>query len=105
MAIGTHSRRGLLKTCFATSEAGAGGATRVIDIHQHAKYSGRTDEQMLAHERAIGIEKTVLLPAGSKYGLAAGAGGNDTVLAIARAHPKQYYFFANELPDVRETKP
>jgi predicted TIM-barrel fold metal-dependent hydrolase len=52
----------------------------------------------------MGIAKTVLLPAGSKYGLAAGAGGNDTVLAIVRAHPKDYFFFANELPDIPETK-
>jgi uncharacterized protein len=102
--MGTHSRRGFLKTCLAASAAGAAGAFRVIDIHQHTPYSGRTNEQLLAHQRAMGIEKTVLLPAGSKYGLAAEAGGNDTVLAMARAYPKQYYFFANELPDIRETR-
>ena len=52
----------------------------------------------------MGIAKTVLLPAGSKYGLAANCGGNNTVLALARAHPKDYVFFANELPDIPETK-
>jgi predicted TIM-barrel fold metal-dependent hydrolase len=46
----------------------------------------------------------VLLPAGSKYGLAAGAGGNDTVVAIARQYPKEYVFFANELPDIPEAR-
>ncbi len=52
----------------------------------------------------MGIHKTVLLPAGSKYGLAAGAGGNDTVVAIARQYPREYLFFANELPDIPETR-
>ena len=50
------------------------------------------------------ISKTVLLPAGSKYGLAAGCGGNDTVVALAKAHPHEYVFFANELPDIPKTK-
>lgn len=52
----------------------------------------------------MGASKTVLLPAGSKYGLAAGAGGNDTVLSLARDHPKEYAFFANELPDIPEAR-
>jgi len=76
----------------------------IIDIHQHTNYNGRTDEQLLAHQRTMGINKTVLLPAGSKYGLAANCGGNDTVVAIAKANPKQYVFFANELPDIPETR-
>jgi predicted TIM-barrel fold metal-dependent hydrolase len=76
----------------------------VIDIHQHTDYSGRTDEQLLAHQKKMGITKTVLLPAGSKYGLAVGAGGNDTVVAFVRAHPGEYFFFANELPDIPEAK-
>jgi len=58
-------------------------AEPVIDIHQHTNYSGRTDAELLAHQRTMGISKTVLLPAGSKYGLAVGAGGNDTVGRMA----------------------
>src|SRR5437868_5539872 len=72
----------------------------VIDIHQHTNYSGRSDAELIAHQRDMGVAVTVLLPAGSKYGLAAGAGGNDTVVAIARQYPKDYRFFANELPDI-----
>ena len=53
----------------------------------------------------MGISKTVLLPAGSKYGLAAQAGGNDTVVALAREYPGEYRFFCNELPDIPETRP
>jgi predicted TIM-barrel fold metal-dependent hydrolase len=77
----------------------------IIDIHQHTNYTGRTDEELIRHQREMGVSKTVLLPAGSKYGLAAGAGGNDTVVALARRLPKEYVFFANELPDIPETRP
>lgn len=76
----------------------------IIDIHQHTNYSGRLDDQLVAHQKKMGITKTVLLPAGSRFGLAAGAGGNDTVVALTRASPGQYVFFANELPDIPETK-
>ena len=51
----------------------------------------------------MGIAKSVLLPAGSSGGLEAGAGGNDTVVAISKAYPGEYVFFANELPDIPET--
>jgi len=76
----------------------------VIDIHQHTNYSGRSDAELIAHQRKMGIAKTVLLPAGSQYGLAAGCGGNDTVVAIARRYPKEYLFFANELPDISDAR-
>src|SRR5213594_1862734 len=76
----------------------------IIDIHQHTNYTGRTDEELTRHQREMGVSKTVLLPAGSKYGLAAGAGGNDTVVRIARQYPKEYVFFANELPDIPEAR-
>jgi uncharacterized protein len=79
-------------------------AEPVLDIHQHTNYSGRTDQQLIEHQRTMGIAKTVLLPAGSKYGLAAGCGGNDTVVALAKAYPKDFVFFANELPDIPKTK-
>ncbi|HZQ53554.1 MAG TPA: amidohydrolase family protein [Bryobacteraceae bacterium] len=82
----------------------ARGAEVVLDIHQHTNYAGRTNEQLRAHQRTMGATKTILLPAGSKYGLAAGCGGNETVIALARAYPKEFLFFANELPDIPETK-
>src|SRR5438309_1104325 len=76
----------------------------IIDIHQHTNYTGRTDEELVRHQREMGVNKTVLLPAGSKYGLAVGAGGNDTVVALAHQYPKEFVFFANELPDIPETR-
>ncbi len=96
------TRRQFLVTSAATLAAQSAGA--IIDIHQHTNYSGRTDEQLLAHQRRMGITKTVLLPAGSKFGLAAGAGGNETVLRIVKERPGEYYFFANELPDIPSTR-
>ena len=76
----------------------------IIDIHQHTHYSGRSDAELIAHQRTMGITQTVLLPAGSRYGLAVDAGGNDTVVAIARQYPKEYAFFANELPDIPQAR-
>lgn len=34
----------------------------VIDIHQHIHYHARTDEQMMAHQLAMGVTTTILLP-------------------------------------------
>ena len=76
----------------------------IIDIHQHTHYAGRTDEALIAHQKTMGISKTVLLPAGSQLGLEADIFGNDSALALVKKYPKQYYFFANELPDIAETK-
>ncbi len=76
----------------------------IIDIHQHTHYAGRTDEALLAHQKTMGVTKTILLPAGSKFGLEVDAFGNDSCLALVKKYPKQYYFFANELPDIAETK-
>jgi len=91
---------GLLSTVAPSlSETGP-----IIDIHQHTHYLGRDDDTLVAHQRALGIEKTVLLPAGSRYGLAAECGGNDSVVYLARRYPKEFVFFANELPDLPDTR-
>ena len=101
MQAGMLSRRTFLAMSVASL---AQAADPIIDIHQHSPYSGRTDDQLIAHQRTMGITKSVLLPAGRTDGLAAGAGGNDIVVAIARRLPNEYKFFANELPDIPETK-
>jgi predicted TIM-barrel fold metal-dependent hydrolase len=87
---------------FLTSAAASllVGAEPVIDIHQHTHYAGRTDDELLAHQHAMGVTRTVLLPAGSKYGLAVGAGGNQSVMDLAGRYPAQFVFFANEVPDL-----
>ena len=102
------SRRSFL-TAVCAATAGSvlpelAAANEIIDIHQHTHYSGRGDEDLIAHQRKMGVTKTVLLPAGSKYGLEADAWGNDSVVDLARKYPKEFYFFANELPDIPETR-
>lgn len=83
----------------------------VIDIHQHLSYSGRSDEQFLAHQLALGVTMTILLPAGrpvdrasthegKSNGLAAGISGNDPALELSRKHPERLRCFANEVPDL-----
>lgn len=76
----------------------------IIDIHQHTNYSGRGDSQLIAHQQAMGVTTTVLLPAGRLYGLDAQCGRNDTVLALAKKHPGQFVFFANEITDIPEAR-
>jgi predicted TIM-barrel fold metal-dependent hydrolase len=87
----------------------------IIDIHQHLDYSGRTDTQLLAHQQALGVTTTVLLPAGSPVnrasthfgksnGLAAKISGNRPALDFARAHPGEFRCFANEVPDLPEAR-
>ena len=102
------SRRGFLELAAAApaiaQTSGDVADVPVVDLHQHTHYSGRTDEEMIAHQKTMGISLSVLLPAGSKFGLAADAYGNDSCLELTRKYPKQFVFFANELPDIPETK-
>ena len=83
----------------------------IIDIHQHTHYSGRNDQLLLAHQRAMGITTTILLPAGrpvisasthygESNGLEAEAGGNDACYKFAQDHPDEFTFGACEVPDV-----
>jgi predicted TIM-barrel fold metal-dependent hydrolase len=83
----------------------------VIDVHQHTNYLFRSDKRLVAHQRAMGVTTTLLLPAGSTVnrpsthegksnGLAAKTGGNETVMALAKKHPKDFRFGVNEVPDL-----
>src|SRR5688572_13792153 len=85
----------------------------IIDIHQHVGYSGRDDEALLNHQRAMGIAKTILLPAGRPVnsasthdgvsnGLQAKCSGNEECYRFAKAYPKEFLFGANEVPDLPE---
>jgi len=71
----------------------------IIDIHQHTNYSGRTNSQLIVHQKAMGVTHTILLPAGRLYGLDAQCGGNQTVVDLAREYPGEYWYFANEITD------
>ncbi len=97
----------------------------IIDIHQHTHYGGRrdkawnyidgarTDEQLIAHQRNMGITKTILLPSGRPLirasthegrsnGLESTCTSNDACVTVAKAFPNEFVFGANEVPDLDE---
>jgi predicted TIM-barrel fold metal-dependent hydrolase len=87
----------------------------IIDIHQHTTYHKRSNEALIHHQRKMGVTHTILLPGGSPVttestlkgkanGLYAGAGTTDTCIAIAKQFPGEYYFGANEVPDLPEAR-
>ena len=93
----------------------ASPAEPIIDIHQHLGYSGRPDDVLLAHQKAMGVNTTLLLPAGRAVtrasthngianGLQAEALGNDACHKFVQAHRAQYLFAANEVPDLEDAK-
>jgi predicted TIM-barrel fold metal-dependent hydrolase len=90
------------------------GPEPLIDIHQHVGYSGRPDEALLAHQRAMGVTKTILLPAGRPVncpathngvsnGLQAQCYGNLACYRFAKTNPSHYLFGANEVPGLADT--
>lgn len=97
-------------------ESVAGGLAEdmepIIDIHQHTNYHGRSYEDMLSHQRAMGITTTILLPAGSPVNTASThggesnglggvqAGGNKSCYDFAQQYPDEFLFGANEVPDL-----
>lgn len=87
-----------------TAQTFAQNKESIIDIHQHTHYWGRSDEDLIRHQRALGATKTVLLPAGSKFGLEADCYGNDSVMALAKQYPNEFVFFANEVADLPEAR-
>ncbi len=97
----------------------------IIDIHQHTNYGGkrdsafrqifpaRTDAELIAHQRAMGVTKTILLPAGRTVvrgstlagranGLDGTVTGNDAVVALAQKYPGEFVFGANEVSDLED---
>jgi predicted TIM-barrel fold metal-dependent hydrolase len=96
----------------APSAQDAGG---IIDIHQHTHYSDRTDEELFRHQKNMGVTQTVLLPSGhpverpsthmgKSNGLAAKCFANESCYQIVQEHPGEYFFFANEVPDVENAR-
>lgn len=88
----------------------------VIDIHQHIHYHRRTDDEMLFHQREMGIIKSILLPAGRPVnsasthngisnGLQAEAGENAECYLFAQKHAKEFFFGANNVPDLPDAIP
>lgn len=99
------------------------GVEPILDIHQHTNYGGardknwnqilpaRSDEQLLAHQKLMGVTQTILLPSGHPVlrpsthegrsnGLESTCTGNEACYALAKQHPGDYFFGANEVSDV-----
>jgi predicted TIM-barrel fold metal-dependent hydrolase len=102
---------GVVSQSCTTTARRSGVLEPIIDIHQHVGYSGRPDDALLAHQRAMGITTTILLPAGrpvnvasthdgKSNGLAAQTRGNEECFQFAKAHPKEFLFAANEVPEL-----
>jgi len=101
------SRRAFLAAsagCLAELSAGAREDLRVIDIHQHTDYGGRSDDQLVAHQRKMGVTKTILLPSGYKQTPGLELGDTGTCINLARKHPREFVYFGNELPDIPATR-
>ncbi len=120
----TGTAAALAATQFSSSLAfAAAPAEPIIDIHQHTNYGGprdakfnptgpaRSHETLLAHQRAMGVTKTILLPAGRPLlrtstldGKANGLDGtvstNEDAYQLAKSNPKEFAFGANEVPDL-----
>ena len=125
------SRRDFLVTtavAAATTTLGfaanaAAPAEPIIDLHQHTDYGGQRDAQwkttrpgrnneaLIAHQRAMGITATILLPAGHfvvresthggiSNGLQSTCSSNEACYALAKAHPGEFLFGANEVSDL-----
>jgi uncharacterized protein len=102
------SRRTFISSLCAAGVSGsltsAQPSDPIIDIHQHTHYHGRSDADLLKHQKAMGVTTTVLLPAGTYYGLDAECGGNESAKKLRDEHPDTFVYFANELPYLKPAK-
>ena len=108
----TSSGLALLGMAAPSFQAGLIAAVEpIVDIHQHLGYSGRPDDVLLSHQRAMGATTTILLPAGRPVstpsthdgvsnGLQAECLGNEACRQFAKTHGKAFAFGANEVPDI-----
>ncbi|HVV00391.1 MAG TPA: amidohydrolase family protein [Verrucomicrobiae bacterium] len=107
MRVSTLCAAGLAAGCKTVQSS----PEAITDIHQHVGYHGRTDAELLAHQTAMGVTRTILLPAGTPVnrpsthngvsnGLEAKCLGNEACRQLALKHRGQYWFGANEVPDL-----
>lgn len=89
----------------------AGKRDAIIDIHQHQHYHSLTDDELIAHQKSMGVTRSILLPAGTPVerpsthngfsnGLEAKCGGNQACYEFAKLHPKEYLFGVSDVPDL-----
>ncbi len=73
-------------------DAGASADAPLLDLHQHTRYSGRSNAALLAHQAANGVTTTVLLP-GDGWMLAV-LGDNASCAALQAEYPERFVRFA-----------
>jgi len=93
-----------LSACKTAAPLRTAPGQAIIDIHQHTHYHGRSDPDLIRHQRKMGATTTILLPAGLYYGLDAECGRNESCYTLARKHPETFRFFSNEMPYLKEAK-
>ncbi len=84
----------------------------IIDIHQHQYYKGRTVQQLVAHQRLMGVTTTVILPSARAFDRKpdgnhldpqrAKMAGNEAAVGMVSEWPKEFVRFANELPTLSD---
>ena len=110
-----NRRRFLTATAACVSGTSLRGeeSLEVIDLHQHTAYHGREDAHLIAHQKAMGVSRTILLPAGTPMsrpsthegksnGLAAQCGTTEDSWRLAQEHPDLFLWGANEVTDLDE---
>jgi predicted TIM-barrel fold metal-dependent hydrolase len=109
------SRSGILLAGMALKAPAVSSETwkrdMIIDIHQHQHYHSLTDDELMAHQKSMGITRSILLPSGTPVntasthngfsnGLEAKCGGNQACYDLAKQHPKEYLFGVSDVPDL-----
>jgi predicted TIM-barrel fold metal-dependent hydrolase len=74
-------------------------AQPILDIHQHVHYGSRSNDDLIAHCRALGVTKAVLLAAEGWMRSPERDGGNDRCLELARSRPELFIRFASADPE------
>ncbi|MDA7921837.1 amidohydrolase [Verrucomicrobiales bacterium] len=88
----------------------------IIDVHQHVNFHGRRDDELITHQKKMGVSKTVLLPSasalamasthnGKSNGLAARVFGTQASARLAAKRPDLFAYFCNEIPDAEDAVP
>jgi predicted TIM-barrel fold metal-dependent hydrolase len=116
---------GLVAARLVSPALSAAAPEPIIDIHQHTNYGGkrdsgflqilpaRSDADLVAHQRGMGVTKTILLPSGRPVlrdsthhgrgnGLESTCTSNEACYAVAQQYPKEFAFGANEVSDLED---
>lgn len=114
--MGWNRRRFLTASAACVTGSAFGSEkSEILDLHQHTAYHDREDAHLIAHQRAMGVSRTILLPAGTPMsrpsthegksnGLAARCGTTEDSWRLAQEHPDLFLWGANEVTDL-ETAP